>query len=120
MTAKRVYIDKQTPSVYQGLTKAAAELREPHRIARYIEELAGTFHRFYDTCQILPKAGEQAQPIHTARLALADALFLNLLALLMHHFQAPARVADYFPEAILKEYTGPKEADQPPTPAPAG
>ncbi|OHU69236.1 carboxymuconolactone decarboxylase [Mycobacteroides chelonae] len=27
MTAKRVYIDKQTPSVYQGLTKAAAELR---------------------------------------------------------------------------------------------
>ena len=27
MTAKRVYIDKQTPSVYQGLTKTAAELR---------------------------------------------------------------------------------------------
>lgn len=50
-----------------------------------------------------------------ARLALADALFLNLLALLTHHYYTPARAGDYFPEAILKEYTGPKEA---PTPAP--
>ena len=67
------------------MVKAAAELREPHRIARYIEELAGTFHRFYDTCQILPKAGEQAQPIHTTRLALATAtrqVIANALGLL--------------------------------------
>ena len=63
----------RTLGEYPTVVKAAAELREPHRIARYIEELAGTFHRFYDTCQILPKAGEQAQPIHTARLALATA-----------------------------------------------
>lgn len=56
---------------FPAVVAAAAELREPHRVARYAEELAGTFHRFYDSCQILPKAGEQAQPIHAARLALA-------------------------------------------------
>lgn len=49
-----------------------------------------------------------------ARLALADALFLNLLALLMHHYQTPGRAGDYFPEAILKEYTGQKAADATP------
>lgn len=75
----------RTLGEYPTMVKAAAELREPHRIARYIEELAGTFHRFYDTCQILPKAGEQAQPIHTARLALATAtrqVIANALGLL--------------------------------------
>ena len=75
----------RTLGEYPTVVKAAAELREPHRIARYIEELAGTFHRFYDTCQILPKAGEQAQPIHTARLALVTAtrqVIANALGLL--------------------------------------
>ena len=51
----------------------AATLREPHRIARYAEELAAVFHRFYDQCQVLPKAGEETEPIHSARLALASA-----------------------------------------------
>ena len=37
------------------MVKAAAELREPHRVARYLEELAGTYHRFYDTCRVLPQ-----------------------------------------------------------------
>lgn len=63
----------RTLGEFPAVIKAAAELREPHRVARYAEELAGTFHRFYDSCQILPKAGESAQPIHTARLALANA-----------------------------------------------
>ena len=54
----------------------------------------------------------------TTRLALADALFLNLLALLMHHYQKPERAGDYFPEAILKEYTGPKAADEKPVVTP--
>ena len=75
----------RTLGEYPTVVKAAAELREPHRIARYIEELAGTFHRFYATCQILPKVGEQAQPIHTARLALATAtrqVIANALGLL--------------------------------------
>ncbi|MDU0478408.1 arginine--tRNA ligase [Staphylococcus chromogenes] len=63
----------RTLGEFPEVVKSAAELREPHRIARYAEDLAGTFHRFYDNCQILPKAGENAEPIHSARLALAAA-----------------------------------------------
>lgn len=63
----------RTLGEFPAVIKAAAELREPHRVARYAEELAGVFHRFYDNCQILPKAGEETQSIHTARLALAAA-----------------------------------------------
>ncbi|RSZ66192.1 arginine--tRNA ligase [Corynebacterium hylobatis] len=63
----------RTLGEFPAVVLAAAELREPHRIARYAEELAGVFHRFYDNCQILPKADEEAAPIHTARLALAAA-----------------------------------------------
>ncbi|MDC7088603.1 arginine--tRNA ligase [Corynebacterium pseudodiphtheriticum] len=58
---------------FPEVVATAAQLREPHRIARYVEDLAATFHRFYDQCQILPKAGEDAGPIHSARLALARA-----------------------------------------------
>ena len=63
----------RTLGEYPAVVKAAAELREPHRVARYVEELASSFHKFYDACQILPKAGEDAEPIHEARLALAMA-----------------------------------------------
>ncbi|CAB0597248.1 arginine--tRNA ligase [Corynebacterium diphtheriae] len=63
----------RTLGEFPAVVKAAAELHEPHRIARFAEDLAGTFHRFYDSCQILPKVGESAEPIHTARLALANA-----------------------------------------------
>ncbi|WP_080795450.1 arginine--tRNA ligase [Corynebacterium pacaense] len=63
----------RTLGEFPAVVRAAADLREPHRVARYAEELAGTFHRFYDTCQILPKAGEEVAPIHGARLALAAA-----------------------------------------------
>ena len=63
----------RTLGEFPAVVKAAADLREPHRIARYAEELAGTFHRFYDSCHILPKADEDTAPIHSARLALAAA-----------------------------------------------
>lgn len=63
----------RTLGEFPAVVRTAAELREPHRVARYAEELAGVFHRFYDSCQILPKAGEQAEPIHSSRLALAGA-----------------------------------------------
>ena len=63
----------RTLGEFPAIVLGAAELREPHRVARYAEELAGVFHRFYDNCQILPKADEEAAPIHTARLALAAA-----------------------------------------------
>jgi arginyl-tRNA synthetase len=51
----------------------AAELRAPHRVARYLEELAGTYHRFYDTCRVLPRGDEEATPLNTARLWLCAA-----------------------------------------------
>lgn len=51
----------------------AAELREPHRVARYLEDLAGTFHKFYEQCQVLPKGDEETTDIHRARLWLVDA-----------------------------------------------
>jgi arginyl-tRNA synthetase len=52
---------------------SAAELREPHRVARYLEELAGTYHRFYDSCRVLPQGDEEPGPLHGARVALCEA-----------------------------------------------
>ncbi|MGY1689883.1 arginine--tRNA ligase [Geodermatophilus sp. SYSU D01105] len=52
---------------------SAAELRAPHRVARYLEELAGTYHRFYDTCRVLPRGDEEPTALTTARLWLCAA-----------------------------------------------
>jgi arginyl-tRNA synthetase len=51
----------------------AAELREPHRVARYLESTAATFHKFYDECRVLPRGDEESTPLHAARLLLVDA-----------------------------------------------
>ncbi|WP_107986991.1 arginine--tRNA ligase [Rhodococcus sp. OK519] len=70
---------------YPGVVAKAADLREPHRIARYLEELAGTYHRFYDACRVLPQGDEEAGELHAARLALCAAsrqVLANGLALL--------------------------------------
>ncbi|MFH0411801.1 arginine--tRNA ligase [Corynebacterium sp. L4756] len=63
----------RTLGEFPAVVAEAAELREPHRVARYAEDMAAVFHRFYDQCQVLPKAGEEPAPIHSARLALAQA-----------------------------------------------
>ncbi|WP_455901608.1 arginine--tRNA ligase [Rhodococcus gordoniae] len=63
----------RTLGEYPRVLAKAAELREPHRVARYLEELAGTYHRFYDACRILPQGDEEAGPLHTSRLALCAA-----------------------------------------------
>ena len=63
----------------------AAELREPHRIARYVEELAGVYHRFYADCRVLPLGDETPTALHSARatLSLATAqVIANALTLL--------------------------------------
>ncbi|WNV74621.1 arginine--tRNA ligase [Geodermatophilus sp. DSM 44513] len=52
---------------------SAAELRAPHRVARYLEELAGTYHRFYDSCRVLPRGDEETTPLTVARLWLCAA-----------------------------------------------
>ena len=58
---------------FPGVVETAATLREPHRICRYLEALAGTYHRFYDRCRILPQGDEDPTALHGARLALCDA-----------------------------------------------
>ena len=51
----------------------AAEVREPHRIARYLEELAGLYHRWYDNCRVIPLGDNSVEPVHRTRLWLNDA-----------------------------------------------
>jgi arginyl-tRNA synthetase len=58
---------------YPRIVASAAELREPHRIARYLEELAGVYHGFYADCRVLPMGDETAAPIHSARASLCAA-----------------------------------------------
>ncbi|NUT03239.1 MAG: arginine--tRNA ligase [Hamadaea sp.] len=70
---------------FPAVVQSAAELREPHRVARYLEELAGAYHRFYDNCRVLPQADESINSLHVARLWLNDAtrqVIVNGLTLL--------------------------------------
>jgi len=55
---------------FPRVVATAAELRQPHRIARYLEDLAGTYHGFYADCRVLPMGEENPTPLHTARLLL--------------------------------------------------
>jgi arginyl-tRNA synthetase len=55
------------------IVSSAAELREPHRVARYLEELAGSYHRWYDNCRVIPKGDEEITDIHRTRAWLNDA-----------------------------------------------
>ena len=51
----------------------AAEVREPHRVARYLEELASLYHRWYDNCRVTPLGDEEVTDLHRTRLWLNDA-----------------------------------------------
>ena len=53
--------------------RGPAWLREPHRVARYLEDTAAAFHRFYDACRVLPMGDEEPTPTHRARLLLVEA-----------------------------------------------
>jgi arginyl-tRNA synthetase len=72
---------------FPGVVAGAAELREPHRIARYLEDTASTFNRWYDTreCRMLPQGDEPVTAANEARLVLvvaARTVFANGLDLL--------------------------------------
>ncbi|KUI40491.1 arginine--tRNA ligase [Mycobacterium sp. IS-1590] len=58
---------------FPRVLKTAAALREPHRVSRYLEDLAGDYHRFYDSCRVLPQGDETPNDLHGARLALCQA-----------------------------------------------
>ena len=63
----------RTIGEFPRVVASAADLREPHRVARYLEELAAAYHRFYDTCRVLPMGDEEPGALHAARLALSTA-----------------------------------------------
>jgi arginyl-tRNA synthetase len=58
---------------FPRVVASAAELRAPHRVAHYLESLAGTYHRFYDACRVLPMGDEPATELTHARLWLCEA-----------------------------------------------
>lgn len=63
----------RTIAEFPRVVATASELREPHRISRFLEELAASYHRFYDHVRVLPQGDEEPGPLHTARLALCQA-----------------------------------------------
>ena len=72
---------------FPRVVASAAELREPHRIARYLEATASVFNKWYDTkeCRMLPQGDEPVRPVNLARLVLVAAtrtVFANGLDLL--------------------------------------
>jgi len=74
-----------TLAEFPRIVALAAELREPHRVARYLEELAGVYHGFYADCRVLPLGDEPAAAIHSARVSLCAAtmqVIANGLAML--------------------------------------
>ena len=50
----------------------SATLREPHRVARYLEELAACYHRWYDNCRVTPLGDDEVDDAHRTRLWLND------------------------------------------------
>ncbi len=58
---------------FPGIVAGAAELREPHRVARYLEDLATAYHKFYDSCRVLPRGDAQPDDTSIARLWLCAA-----------------------------------------------
>ena len=60
---------------FPRVVASAAELREPHRIARYLETMTSVFNRWYDTreCRMLPQGDEPVRPVNEARLVLVAA-----------------------------------------------
>ena len=72
-------------AAYPQTLAAAAELREPHRVVRYLEDLASGYHKFYDAVRVLPMGQEPVSPANIARLwlcAAARQVLANGLAVL--------------------------------------
>ncbi|MDN3239895.1 arginine--tRNA ligase [Glycomyces tritici] len=70
---------------FPAVVATAADLREPHRVARYAEELAAAYHRFQHDCRVLPFPDEETTPVNQARLWVVDAtrvVLANALGLL--------------------------------------
>jgi arginyl-tRNA synthetase len=73
-------LDHETEAVLLGqlaelprVVAQAAQMREPHRVARYLEELAGAYHKWYDVRRVAPFGDEAVSDVHRTRLWLNDA-----------------------------------------------
>lgn len=58
---------------FAGTIKEAADFREPHRVARYLENLAAAYHRWYGMSPVAPKGEEEVTDLHRTRLLLNNA-----------------------------------------------
>ncbi|TDC96285.1 arginine--tRNA ligase [Saccharopolyspora aridisoli] len=63
----------RTLGEFPRVVRSAAQLREPHRVARYLEDVASAYHKFYDACRVLQPGDDQANPLTIARLQLCEA-----------------------------------------------
>ena len=60
-------------SEFPRVVAGAAAEREPHRVARYLEEVAAAYHRWYDNCRVTPLSGGSVEAVHRTRLWLNNA-----------------------------------------------
>jgi arginyl-tRNA synthetase len=58
---------------YPRIVASAAQMRQPHRVARFIEELAAQYHRFYNDCRVLPMGDEKPDKLNSTRATLSQA-----------------------------------------------
>jgi arginyl-tRNA synthetase len=58
---------------FPGMLAQAAELREPHRVARYLEQVAAAYHKWYDQCRVIPLVDQPVEPVHHSRFVLNQA-----------------------------------------------
>lgn len=58
---------------YPNAVKEAASFREPHRVARYVEQLASAYHSWYGVSRVVPQSGEEVTDLHRTRLLLNNA-----------------------------------------------
>ena len=56
---------------YPKIVASAALMRQPHRVARYIEEVAAQYHRFYNDCRVLPLGDEKPTDLNSSRASLS-------------------------------------------------
>jgi arginyl-tRNA synthetase len=56
---------------YPRIVASAAQMRQPHRVARFIEDLAAQYHRFYNDCRVLPLGEEKPTQLNSARATLS-------------------------------------------------
>ena len=58
---------------FPDVAAQSATLREPHRVARYLEEVAAAYHAWYGKTRVTPRAEEEVTDLHRTRLWVNDA-----------------------------------------------